>query len=238
VDGGGVTRIKLCLMDANWGESTETVYQFCRESKFSANLLPCHGRFVGAKSMPFSQVPAEELHAAGAQLGQPKIAGTRAVAHLIFDGNYWKSFIRSALTTNYGDHGALTVFGERPEEHRMLADQWTAERAVRVSAKGRTVDEWMNPPNNPDNHLWDGIVGCAVAASYLGASLRPRQAAPTKRRVMSLSKWRGQHEQERQRAGQARPPLSRGDGARWRAQVVGRAARNPLSQVLVSAIQG
>ncbi|HHK41978.1 MAG TPA: hypothetical protein ENJ50_06115, partial [Planctomycetaceae bacterium] len=51
---GAFLRIERCLIDANWGTSTDVVYQFCRQSPHAALLLPSHGRFVGASSLPFS----------------------------------------------------------------------------------------------------------------------------------------------------------------------------------------
>src|SRR5690606_13121824 len=51
---GASLRIERCLIDANWGTSTDVVYQFCRQSPQAALLLPSHGRFVGAASLPFA----------------------------------------------------------------------------------------------------------------------------------------------------------------------------------------
>ena len=65
-------------MDANWGNSTDVVYEFCRQSAHSAVLLPSHGRFVGASSVPFSEYRRKR----GDQLGHnwriPGVAGKRA----------------------------------------------------------------------------------------------------------------------------------------------------------------
>lgn len=57
------------------------------------------------------------------------------------------------------------------ERHRLFAEHLTAEYRVRTQGRGRTVDEWKSRPNQPDNHWFDGIVGCAVAGSILGAAL-------------------------------------------------------------------
>jgi len=54
-DDGAMMRIERCLIDANWGQSTDVVYQFCRQSPFAAALLPSHGKYVGASSIPFSE---------------------------------------------------------------------------------------------------------------------------------------------------------------------------------------
>jgi len=38
-------RIDRCFIDANWGQATDVVYQFCRQSQFAGVLLPSHGRY-------------------------------------------------------------------------------------------------------------------------------------------------------------------------------------------------
>ena len=54
-DDGAAMKIGRCLIDANWGHSTNVVYQFCRQSPHASILLPSHGRFVGASVNPFSE---------------------------------------------------------------------------------------------------------------------------------------------------------------------------------------
>ncbi|RMF20894.1 MAG: hypothetical protein D6760_10580, partial [Deltaproteobacteria bacterium] len=49
-DDGAMVRIDRCLIDANWGASTDVVYQFCRQSSHASSLMPSHGRYVGASS--------------------------------------------------------------------------------------------------------------------------------------------------------------------------------------------
>ena len=39
-DDGAAMRIEKCLIDANWGQSTEVVYQFCRESSYANIIVP------------------------------------------------------------------------------------------------------------------------------------------------------------------------------------------------------
>jgi hypothetical protein len=53
----------------------------------------------------------------------------------------------------------------------MLAEHLTAEYRVKTEGRGRTVDEWKIRPERSDNHWFDCLVGCAVAASMQGASL-------------------------------------------------------------------
>jgi hypothetical protein len=70
-----------------------------------------------------------------------------------------------------GDPGCLSLFGHDPERHRLIAEHLTAEYRIRTEGRGRVVDEWRLRPDGFDNHWFDGVVGCAVAASMLGASL-------------------------------------------------------------------
>ena len=54
-DDGAAMRIERCLIDANWGLSTDVIYQFSRQSLHAGIVMPSHGRFVGASSQPFSE---------------------------------------------------------------------------------------------------------------------------------------------------------------------------------------
>ncbi len=186
-DDGAKLRVERCLIDANWGGSTETVYRFCRESPHAALILPSHGKFVGAGSKPMSEYERRPGERAGLNW-RVLHTGQRKIRHAIYDTNYWKSFIAGRLTTSQGDRGALTLYGDAksPRDlHRMLADHLCAEYRVRTTGRGRTVDEWKWRADRPDNHLLDCVVGCAVAASIQGVELGigagPTPTAPRRR---------------------------------------------------------
>lgn len=168
---GASLRIERCLIDANWGTSTDVVYQFCRQSPHAALLLPSHGRFVGASSLPFADYKRRPGDRVGLNWRIPAVMGKRAVRHVSFDTNFWKSFVFARLAVAMADRGSLALFGQKPEPHRLFAEHLTAEYRVRTEGRGRTVDEWKPRPGQPDNHWLDGLVGCAVGASILGVSL-------------------------------------------------------------------
>ncbi len=170
-DDGAAMKISRCLIDANWGHSTDVVYQFCRQSKHSAIVMPSHGRFVGASSMPFSEYKRRPGDRVGLNWRIPSVHGKRAIRHVIFDTNWWKSFVHARLAVALGDRGSLSLFGNNPEPHRMLSEQLTAEYYVKTEGRGRTVDEWKSRPDQPDNHWFDCLVGAAMAASMQGAAL-------------------------------------------------------------------
>jgi phage terminase large subunit GpA-like protein len=43
-DDGALMRIERLLIDANWGNSTDVIYQFCRQSRHGPVVMPSHGR--------------------------------------------------------------------------------------------------------------------------------------------------------------------------------------------------
>jgi len=170
-DDGAAMRVGLCLIDANWGTSTDLVYQFCRQNQHSALLLPSHGRFVGAGSRPFHEYAKRPGDRMGLNWRIPSVQGKRAVRHVLFDSNYWKTFLHARLAVAMGDKGCLSLFGRDPEAHRLLSEHLTAEYRVKTEGRGRVVDEWKLRPEAGDNHWLDGVAGCAVAASVLGVLL-------------------------------------------------------------------
>ena len=187
-DDGAMLRIERCLIDANWGASTEVIYQFCRQTPHAPIVMPSHGRYVGASSIPFSEYKRKRGDRVGLHWRIPNVQGRRAVRYVLFDSNWWKTFVHARLAVPMGDAGCLSLFGRKPDAHRLLADHLTAEYRVRTEGRGRTVDEWKlrvagaGGGTSGDNHWLDCLVGCAVAASMQGAVLfgtqpilRPRE---------------------------------------------------------------
>lgn len=170
-DDGAAMKINRCLIDANWGHSTDVVYQFCRQSSHAAVLLPSHGRFVGASSMPFSEYKRRPGDRIGLNWRIPNTHGKRAIRHVLYDTNWWKSFVHARIAVAMGDRGCLSLFGDSAETHRLIAEHLTAEYFIKTEGRGRTVDEWKIRPEQSDNHWLDCLVGSAVAASMQGAVL-------------------------------------------------------------------
>ena len=168
---GAVLKIERALIDANWGQSTDLVYQFCRESRFAGVVLPSHGRYVGASSKPMTEYRKQPGDRLGFNWMMPSVAKKRAVRHVIYDSNFWKSFVHARLAVAIGDKGSLTLFGRIPGVHQLLAEHLTAEYRVKTSGRGRTVDEWKLKPEHHDNHWLDCLAGCAVCGSMLGCTL-------------------------------------------------------------------
>ena len=191
---GAVLKIERALIDANWGTSTDLVYQFCRESKFAGIVLPSHGRYVGASSKPMTEYRKQPGDRLGFNWMMPSVAKKRAVRHVIYDSNFWKSFVHARLAVAIGDKGSLTLFGRIPGIHQLLAEHLTAEYRVKTQGRGRTVDEWKLKPEHHDNHWLDCLAGCAVCGSMLGCTLPEFGAVVLKKKGrIKLSERQGTH---------------------------------------------
>ena len=168
---GGVLKIEKALIDANWGQSTDIIYQFCRQNVHAGVLLPSHGRYVGASSKPMTEYRKQPGDRLGLNWMIPNVAGKRAIRHVIYDSNFWKSFVHARLAVPLGDKGSLSLYGRIPGIHQLFAEHLTAEYRVKTQGRGRWVDEWKLKPERSDNHWLDCTAGCAVCASMLGATL-------------------------------------------------------------------
>jgi hypothetical protein len=180
---GGVAKIERCPVDAHWGESTDIVKTFCRQSAFSGVLTPSFGMFIGASSLPINDRPAKPGDKIGLNWRQPK-PKPGMVRHVAFDANFWKTFLQARLAQTAGGPGCLTLFGDA-QDHALLAQHLTAEYPVLTEGRGRKVMEWKVKPSRPDNDWLDCLAGCCVAGSIAGASLsaHKQSASPPRKRV-------------------------------------------------------
>lgn len=186
---GGVMRLDKVLIDSGW--QTNTIYQFCRRSKFAHLLLASKGYVVGPTATPIDGwiVKANERRGPSWRLSPATGAAGRL---LTFDPNHWKTFVADRFLTPAQAAGCLWVNGKAAAEHEMLLDHLTCEFRVRIEVekKGRVMDVWAKRPGRADNHLFDGVVGCAVAASERGlkwqadgeARPRPKRGAKVARK--------------------------------------------------------
>jgi phage terminase large subunit GpA-like protein len=178
---GAEMRITRCPIDANWGELTDTIYLFCRQTKWASIVIPSHGRGIGAAAKPWEQYTKRPGELLGNHWMLPSIKGKRAVRHLLIDTNHWKTFVHEHLNIAMGDAGCLALYGKKPDDHRLVSEQLVAEYRVRTHGNGRDVDEWRLRPGNPDNELLDCLAGAAVAASMLGCTAMRKAKAIVKR---------------------------------------------------------
>jgi hypothetical protein len=181
-DDGVSLRVRRCLVDAQWGEQTDNVYNFCRQSAHAAILMPSHGRGVGPDQTPISKFRAKPNELIGTEW--VIAAGGRGLRSVTYDTNHWKSFTDERFRGSLGTKGAYSLFGTSDREHRLYAWHMTSEFATRTEGRGRKVNVWKLKPGRSDNEWLDGAVGCSVAASTLGIALAvgPPPVTPAKRK--------------------------------------------------------
>jgi len=157
-------RVEREVIDANW--KTSLVKSFCRETEHGVVVIPGHGRYIGVDRRPLNEYRKHAGDKSGVNWRIPAPLSRGAVRHVIFDINYWKSFVNSALLSPPGERGCLQLFSGY--DHTLLAAHFTAEYFTEVSARGKTVRQWSPRPGNDDNHWWDCVVGCAMGAAMQG----------------------------------------------------------------------
>jgi hypothetical protein len=172
---GAEMLLSRLLIDSNWNVSTEIVHEIARISPHKAIITPSAGVGITAAKSPMStwKIRPGERRGLHWLLTSPKAA--RATRLLQIDVNYWKTFVADRLRTAPGDPGALTFYGQldaNADLHRMLIDHIRSERPTRTVGHGRRLDEWGGAAGR-DNHWWDGLVGCAAAASMEGLTVWP-----------------------------------------------------------------
>jgi len=172
-------RISQLMVDANWGQSTAVVRNFARSSPFAAQILPSRGKGVGASGTPMG--PRKNR---GDRAGLNWLVGKTAEGTQIeatYDTNFWKTFTSGRLRLGLGDPEAIMLHAGN---HEMLIEHLVAEFPVRVEARGRSVDEWKSVAR--ENHWWDCLVGCAVAASITGLEPASSEGGFRKRKKIAI----------------------------------------------------
>lgn len=191
-EGGATMRIARSLVDANDGDNTETVYEFCRRSPYASQILASHGKGVGPGSPPFGAGKAKAGERVGLNWEIP-LPTKRVVRHVNFETNGWKSFVTARLRVPAGGKGRLEIFGAAAE-HKLLADHLTAERPDQQTSEKtrRTVGVWKVRSVGRDNHWLDCLVGCAVAASIEGCKLAELQSVEPKRKLRTIAQMQAE----------------------------------------------
>lgn len=172
--GGGELRVERCLIDAGW--NSQTVYQFCRQSRFAASIYPSKGigRTTTARGVgEWKPRPGER----SGHHWRLTVSETGRGQMVQFDPDAWKSRLYESLTSEMGSKGTLRFYGKEARTHEMLAEHLSAETSEPVTLRGATFDKWLVRPHRPDNHLLDCLVGCAVAASVTGLTWSAASAA-------------------------------------------------------------
>lgn len=178
---GEQLRIERCLIDCGW--KTTTIHKFIRESKFAGVLLPSKGAGRSATKTGVGEWKPRPGERSGWHW-RLTLSETGRGRMVQFDPDEWKTFVFERFTTAPGGRGRLTLFAKdgtepvRDADHEMIAAHCHAETATPAMYRGSTFDKWLIRPHKPDNHLFDVVTGCMVAASERGLVWLPGGAAP------------------------------------------------------------
>lgn len=176
---GSTMRIQRCLIDAS-GSKSEIVKPFCRTSEWGNVVMPSHGRYVGPNQRQFSEYIKKRGEKVGLRWRIPVTTGKSGVRHVLFDSNWWKSFVHTRFRTELGDPGCVSLWGRTPDIHQMFAQHILAERPAVQESRGVAVEVWNELPGR-ENDLFDCMVGAAVAASMLGVRAPGLEEATSRR---------------------------------------------------------
>ena len=81
----------------------------------------------------------------------PNVNRSSEFRHVAFDANSWKTFVHARLATLAGDKGAMTLFGRKPEQHRLFAEHaCLAEASAQAGRRRRELRRHRGPgPDGP-----------------------------------------------------------------------------------------
>ena len=163
-DPAAIMQIDKLLVDSRYmHKAIETAIRRLPGNK--SNIKPSLGVGVSANQTPMNNWPQRDGRKFGDYWIEDKPA-KRSHRTVTADVNYWKCQVHDAFSMEVGDAGSLSLFGKQPERHRMFSEHCNAEIVEFVSKKNETY-EWSAKPDL-DNHFFDCIVGCMVAASHSG----------------------------------------------------------------------
>jgi len=175
-------KIERLMADANDGDATIVVREFCRRSRHAAVLMPSHGKGYTSKMSPIDEAKST----AGEVVGHNwRTRPGKNLRYAMWDVNKWKTFVSDRLAMAKGTVGGITLFG-READHEMFADHATAEDSHVVEGRGRKVTEWDLKVGH-DNHLLDCLVGSACGASIIGITTVGMAPGPKARKRLKLS---------------------------------------------------
>ncbi|MBN2584451.1 MAG: phage terminase large subunit family protein [Planctomycetes bacterium] len=177
--GGGLIKISKLLVDQGYKRDVAAA----AKHKLGAIVELSKGVGIKAAGKPISSYQRKPGERYGQEWYYPNVSRTREFPHVVVDVNFWKTFLHERFGTAPGDAGSLTLFGNRPEDHRLIAEHVAeSETWTLTHGHGRDIREWKLKPARPDNHWLDCLVGCCAAASILGCRLGGVETPPAKQR--------------------------------------------------------
>jgi hypothetical protein len=167
--GGAAMHIDRLFIDCGYMPG---IVENVRHKLGASAITASKGVGIRASNKPMSTYRRKAGERYGQNWYMPNVNRTNEFPHVAIDTNYWKSFAHERFQTAGGDRGSITLFGKSPSQHRLFAEHVAgSEFCVKTEGHGRTVYQWSPKPTGPDNHWFDCLVGCCVAASMCGCNI-------------------------------------------------------------------
>lgn len=175
-DKDGTLSLSLGMIDA--GKWTDTVHEFLSRSPFKALWRASKGRSCGPGDKPMNEYTKDPGDFMGwnCRIDAKTSAKGRFVS---FDTLPWKTQICNGLIAPTGSKSSIYLPGKELRDNPLLITQLLSEYRDRVTSErtGRTVEIWKARPDNKENHLWDCLIGSAVAANVCGLDFSAAESA-------------------------------------------------------------
>ena len=176
--------LKQGIVDANYGESRDTVYQAVRESDHAALWLPSHGVGISENDTAIHDYKKSKTNRSDRRGPNWVIHVTKSGAkqrYVRLDSNFWKTFAHRRLATPRGTIGSVDLFHpgkdrkgtpRRAESvHQMFAEHHHAENYELKKGKKFERVIFEEKPAKDDNDYLDTNAYCHVAGSIAGCAL-------------------------------------------------------------------
>jgi len=162
---GQRVQLSMGTIDASWGDSTDSVFQFCRES--GSNVwFPSFGVGIGPNSNELNhgseQKAWQKRHVDWGPHWHRRSDHDRGHDAFRYDANFFKSFVHDGIATPEQEPRSLQFF---QGNHEMLADHLRAEWPDKKSGRGREMVVWEVRVGKPDNDFFDCVSGCGMVGS-------------------------------------------------------------------------
>lgn len=187
----GALTVVMALIDSGW--ETDAVHDFLSRSPLRAMIKPSKGKAIDAASKPMNQYRVDPGDVVGDNWRiDAKTAGKGRFVS--FDTSPWKTAIAERILTAPGATSSFYLPGSSLREHPLLTTHLLSEFRAASWGQGRRVEKWSPRPDRRENHWWDCVIGCAVAASVSGLTFSAAAAAGDNREPDTEKKRRATRE--------------------------------------------
>jgi hypothetical protein len=177
IKAGKPHRLELITIDC--GRWTSLVMRWIAQ-----NPLP-GVRVMASRGFGNSKYRQVNAIAYGDNWHRSKFKAGQAISH---NADHWRMRAQKAFLNEPGSPGSISLYGSKPDDHKLFAAQIVSEQLVEyVETESTQFFKWAMTPG-AWNDLLDALVGSLVAASScgLGAMAQERRHKPRRKRISTI----------------------------------------------------